>query len=228
MLSAYHAPRGIHRAVQDHAAQPVREQRGVHLAQVRPVGIAEVTDRGGAERGPDRVHVPGHVDGRHVREQPAEALLAVRRVAPGPADESLLRGRGGRDVVRPFPGEERGVTRQGGDAGTHPARVEADDVVVGGYLRAEPGRDERREAEAAAARAARVDQQVALLLAARGGGRHPRQGQGDLPAARMGVVQRHREMGALQAGPSGRAGVPAQRRHTRPGGAGGSCRRARG
>ncbi len=136
---------------------------------------------------------------RHVGQQPAVALLAVRRVAFRPADEGLLRGRAGRDVVRPYAGEEGRVTGQGGGAGTHPARVEADDVVVGGHLRAEPVRDVRREAEAAAARAARVDQQVALLLAGWRGGRHPGQRQGDHAAARTRVVQRHPEAGALQA-----------------------------
>ena len=205
----------------------VREQRGVHLAQVCPVGVGEVTDLRDAERGPDRVHVPGGVLRRHVRQQPPVTLLAVRRVAPGPADESPLRRRPGRDVVRAYPGEERGIAGQGGNAGPYPARVEADDVVVGGDPRAEPVRDGRREAETAGARPARVDQQVTLLLAGGCGRRHPGQREGDGAAAWPGVVEGHPEAGALQARAPGGAGAPVQRRRRGTGGAGGRCRRRR-
>ena len=100
---------------------------------------------------------------------------------------------------------------QRGDAGADAARVEADDVVVSGHGRVEALSDDRGEPEPAAARPARVDEQVPLLLAGRCGGRHLRQGQRDLPAARAGVVHWHLEAGAPHLCALHRAGMPVHR-----------------
>ena len=201
-------------AVQHHAAHPVREQRRVHLADVGAVGEGVIADLLLAERRPDGVDVPGHVFGRHVGQQPAEPLLAVGRVRLGPVDQDLLGGRVGRDVVGPDPGEKVRLAGQGGHGGADAARVEADDVVLGGHGRADALRHRRRQGPAAGARAARVDQQVALLLAGRGRRRDLRQGQRDLPPAGVGVVHRDPQVRALHRDalhPADRAGTPVQR-----------------
>ena len=220
------APR-VHGAVKHHPPYPVAEQRGVDLAQVGAVGVTQVADLLLAKRRPDGVHVPGGVLGGHVRQQPAETVLAAGGVSLGPADEGLLGGLVRRDVVGPRAGEEGRVAVQRGHAGAHAARVEPDDVVFGGHLLVEAEGDRRGKIPPGTARAAGVDQQVTLTLGPRCGCRDHGQRQGDLPARRAGVVQRHGQAGALHRGACDRARLPVQPLRCRwpggraPGGLGG-------
>ena len=202
----------VHGRVEHHPAHPVGEQRPVDLAEIGAVGDPVVADLRHPERLADLVHVAGHVDRRHVGQHPAETLLAPGRVGLGPADQHLLGGRAGGDVVGPHLIEETGVAAERGHRPADPARVEPDDVIGGRHLRAQPGRDLGRERPAGLPRSPRVDQQHALLPGGRGGGRHHRQRQRDLPAAGVGVVQRHRERRALQARQLPAALAPVQRR----------------
>ncbi len=199
MLSVYQSAGRVDGGVEHHPAHPVGEQRPVDLAEIGAVGEPVVIDLRHAECLADLVHVAGHIDGRHIGQQPAEPLLAPGRVGLGPADEHLLGRRAGRDVVGPHLVEETRVAAQRGHRTAHPARVEADDVVGGRHLRAQPGRDRGRERPAGLARSPRVDEQHALLPGGRRGGRDHRQRQRDLPAAGIGVVQRHRQRCALRA-----------------------------
>ncbi len=205
-------PGRIDGAVQDHAADPAREKRGVHLADIRAVGEREIVDFRHPERGPDGIQVASHILGGHVRKQPAELLLAVRRVRPGPVDQHLLGGRGGRDVVRARAGEETGFAAQLRHRGADAARVEAHDVVVPRRGRAEPPGHLGGQRQAAGPGTARVDEQDPLLLGDRGGsGDHVE--RGDVQAARIRVVDRHAQHGAVgdaQLGGRPRAGVPVQ------------------
>ena len=212
-------PARIHRAVQDHPLEPVREEGGVDLAEIGPVGVAEIGDFRHAQGRADGVHVPRGVRGGHVGQQPAVCLPAVGGVGLRAADEHLLRRRIRRDVIRAHAGEEGRVAMQRGNARADAAGVEADDVVVGGHRRVKALGDGGGEPEPAAARPARVDQHVPLLLAGGRGGRDLGQRQRDLPAVRVGVVEWHRQAGALHVEGLHGAGMPAQRRSL-PGGGG--------
>ncbi len=200
----------VDRAVQDHAADPAGEQRRVHLADVGAVRVREVADLLLAQGGPDGIHVPGHVLGGHVRQQPAEPLLAVRRVGLRAVLHGLLGGLAGRDVVGPHPAEEPGVAVQRGRARPDAARVEADDVIVRGHRGIQALGHLRSQAEPAGAGPAGVDEQHSLALGGRGGGRDPGQRKRDLAAVRVPVIQRHPQPGALHPGHLRGAGVPAQ------------------
>ncbi len=224
MLSAYQAPRGFDDAVEHHPAQPVREQGRVHLAQVGAVGVAEVADLPLAQGGPDGIHVPHRVGRGHERQQPPVPALAVGGVGLGPAGEHLLGVGVRRDVVGPQPGEEAGVAVQGGDAGADAARVEADDVVLGGHAGVQALRHVRGQRPAAGARAAGVDEQVTLLVGGWRGGRYLRQRKGDLPPGGIAVVQGHPQAGAPHLGSLHQAGMPVQR----AGGPARGCRARRG
>ena len=190
-------PGGIDGAVQDHPADPSGEQRGVDLADIGAVGERVIVDLRHAERGPDGVQVAGDVLGGHVGQQPAELLLAVGGVGFRPVDEYLFGGGIGRDVVRAHAGEEAGIAAERGHRGPDAARVEAHDVVVGGHARAQALRHLGRERQPAGTGSARVDQHDPLLLALRRGGRDHVQGQADMPAAGIGVVDRDAQHGAV-------------------------------
>src|SRR5690606_37444394 len=66
---------GVHRAVQDQPARPVRVEPGVGGAQERPVRGTDVVELLVAQRGPDDVNVPGRFQRGHVTQQ-------LRRVRP--------------------------------------------------------------------------------------------------------------------------------------------------
>ena len=207
-------PGGIDDAIQDHPPHPVREKGGVNLADIGAVGERVIVDFRHAERRADGIHVAGHVLGRHIGQQPAEPSAAIGGVGFRPVDEHLLGGGTGRDVVRPQAGEEAGIAAERGHRGPDAARVEADDVVLGGHARAEALRHLGRERQPGAAGAARVDQQDPLLLALRRGGRDHVQGQADVPAAGLGVVDRDAQHGAVRhalLAQLARAGMPVQR-----------------
>ena len=201
----------VHRAVEHHPADPAGEQRAVHLAQVGAPGEPVVGDLLHAERLAYQVHVAGHVHAGLVGQQPAEPLLAVRRVRLRLVDEHLLRRRVRRDVVRLAAGEVAGIAAQRRHRSADPAWVEADDVVVRGHLRTEAGGGGAGQPPAWRAGAAGVDEHHALLLALRRRrGDHGKRDR-DLAAAGVRVVQRDLERGALHPGELAPACGPAQR-----------------
>ena len=207
-------PGGIDDAIQHHPADPVREKGRVNLAEIGAIGEGVIVDFRHAERRADGVHVAGRVLGRHMGQQPAEPFAAIGGVGFRPVDEYLLGGGIGRDVVRPRAVEEAPIAAQRGHRGPDAARVEADDVVLGGHARAEALGHLGRERQPGAAGAARVDQQDPLLLAPRRGGRDHVEGQADAPAAGFGVVDGDAQRGALRhalLGRLARAGMPVQR-----------------
>ncbi len=187
----------IHHAVQDHPADPVREQRRIHLAQIGAVGHPVVADLPLAESRPDRIHVPCQIHRRHVRQQPAEPPLAVGRVAPGPVLQHPLGSAASRDVIRPGPAEEGRIAAQRRDRGTDAARVEADNVIPSGHAGAQSRCRGRGELQPAGTGSARIDQQYAKPLRRRSGCRYLRQREPDLPAGRIGVTERYLQAGAL-------------------------------
>jgi len=198
----------VHRAVQDQRPDPVREQLGVPGAQVGAVGLAQVGEPGLAERGAEHVQVAGRVLGADVGQQRPGVLLAPGRV------ELALPNHGGelRGVVRHLVGGQVLVQLRAGHAGqrglaaAHPARVEADDVEPGPHGGREFAARRERVLHARAARAARVDHQVAD--AAGGvGGRELDDRQGEARPAGAGVVEGNQQAGALEAVV---AGLPGQ------------------
>src|SRR5690606_7290788 len=116
---------------------------------------------------------------------------------------------------------------QRGPARPHPARVEADHVVLRGHLLGQRRGDEPGERPATAAGPARVDQQGPLVR--RRGVRHAGQRERDRAPARIRVVQRHLDGRALEPRVVlGGALLPGGRRGGDGGGAGGRRGAGRG
>jgi hypothetical protein len=212
-------------AVHDQGPDLAREQVGVGRTQVGAVGVAGVGQRGVADRPPQQVHVAGHVGRRHVVQDRPAPLGAGPGHGPVGADPDplLLPGhweREGRQEV----GQgvlERLIAPQRG-AAHDAAGVEADQVEAGPDLVGEEeGAALEDHVDPGAARPAGVDEQRADP-AAGVAGREPGQGQGDLPALGLVVVERDHGGGALeglQALAFGRAAAPVQLGHGRRAGA---------
>ena len=139
------------------------------------------------------------VGGLHVVEQGATGGAHSPRHSPSARlQPGLLQLRGDRHVVGPVVAEVVAVAGQRGLAVPDAARVEADPVVgQAGVVRDEALEDGVDEARAAGA--ARVDQRDPLGLRVRRLVLDPGDGQLDLVAGGVRVVQRHGEQAALGA-----------------------------
>lgn len=213
--------------VEDQAVDPVGVQLGVHRAQVGAVGVAEVAELVRAQGGAQHLEVTGGRDRADVREHVRVLGLAglgegLHPLQVGPLG-LLVQGYG----IGPHGCEVPGAAVQDGLALADAPGIEADHVVLGGHVLGQRGGDVPGQGAAAAAGAARVDQQRALGAGGRVG--DPGQGECDLPAAGTVVVEGDLERGALErriAG--GRAVRPLQGGgRGRGGGRGGGRDRAR-
>ncbi len=220
---------GVDDAVDDHAADVVREEGAVDGAEVGAVGDAEVVELRLAERGADDVEVARGVRRGHVREHLAAALEAALGVRAGePPLDALVRLGAGHGVGLGRRDELLGVHAGDGSGVADAAGVEADEVVGLGRLRPHRAlaRDAGGEAQAGAAGTAGVVDERALALALASRVADAVDGELDLLAVRLGVVQRHRDVAALDGlrqVPVGGAVLPVD---TGPGGAGGGDGRA--
>ena len=191
------AQRRVERAVEDHPPDALREQVGVRRAEEGAVGGAEVGQLVVAEHRPQHVHVLGRLDGRHVLGQVAAlvdaALAELVQQLVGPATSASVSGSGSVatkvSISRVGEAVERG-------AAADTAGVEADDVEGLLELGAEVGRGVGGVVDAGTARPTGVHHQGADALA-RVAGRHLEHRQRDRLAVRLGVVERHLELGAL-------------------------------
>src|SRR5690606_11721372 len=191
--------RRVDGAVQDEGADVLGELLGVEGSEVGAVGGAVVGELVVAQGGAEDVHVAGGVDGAHVGELVRGLGLAVlgELLAFRSEGAGLLLvvrgGVGGEEVVE----LGAGVAADGVAAGDA-AGVEADDVEALAEVGAEGTADLADEVDAGAAGSARVGEQRADPV---GGvlGREPDDGDAELVAGRLGVVQRHLDGGALEA-----------------------------
>ena len=128
-----HRPGG---RVEGQGAHPVREQVGVHGAQVAPVGPAEIAELLVADGRPQQVEVAGDVLGADVGQQVPALRDAGADQRPRPGGRVAEPGAVGPEE----PGRgEGGVVLLAGEAGDRaaavgPARVEADDVEAAAQL----------------------------------------------------------------------------------------------
>ncbi|AIG75487.1 Hypothetical protein AJAP_13030 [Amycolatopsis japonica] len=206
---------GIHRRVEHEPIGSRAEHLEIHRAEVRPIRGADVGDLPLAERLADEVHVPCGVAGRR---RPQQHGVVTRTTAC----QFFREGHTFAETLQVGPGRPRErvglpVAPQRRTAPDEP-RIHADEVVPRGDLRHERPRQDQFPRRPA--RPSRVEQHHAA--AARGiGGLHPGQRDRDPAPARMAVVDRHGDVGALRArfvqlhadavaGP-GRATVPGDR-----------------
>lgn len=217
--------------VQHQPVDPPRVELRVDRAEVGAVRVAEVADPRRAQGLPDGVQVPDAVHGVDVRQHAGVLTAAGGGEGPRPLQAGPFQRGRGRHGVRAHRPEVAGRTGQGRVAGADPARVEPDDVVPGRHAPRQGRGDEAGERQTAAAGAAGIDQQGAL-----GGPRGVRdagQGEGELPARRVRVVQGYLQGRALEPRVvAGAARVPGELRHGggggRPDGNGGDRARHHG
>ncbi|GLY06737.1 hypothetical protein Acsp01_71160 [Actinoplanes sp. NBRC 101535] len=184
--------------VQEHPADPLREQVSVDDTEPGAPGDTEEAELAVTEPGPDPVHVAGHVRGgepaqeRRIRVAAVGQGLGLRRET---LPSRRLGDRAGR--LRFLPRRRRAVPL---GAVTDAPRVESDQVVpvvqVGGTAL---GQQLHRQEIAAAARAARIQRQAAQPVLPVGG-LDPGERDGDRPALRPAVVQGNADRAALLPG----------------------------
>ncbi len=182
--------------VQDQPPHPLRVELGVDGAQIGAVRVAEVVELLGTERRADRVHVPRGAHRVDVRQDVRVRVAAGVGEGLGALEVGPLGARRVRQGVGAHGVEVPRQAVQRRTAPADPARVEADDVVLGGHLRRQRGRHEPGERQPAAAGAAGVHQQGALERV--GGVRDAGQGQRDPLPARTRVVEGDLQGGALE------------------------------
>ncbi len=188
----------VDRSVEHHPADLVGEQVGVRRAQLGAVGRPEVEHLRLTQRGPQHIHVAGGLDRGDVADQAVGVLHAALVEALVGLLELLRLLRGVRVGVGSHERVEVGVGDAVDRIGVAGApRVEADDVEVVAEHVAERQRRVLGVRRAGRARAARVDDQRADPV--RGiVGRVLEQRQLDGLAARVLVVDGHRQGGALE------------------------------
>ncbi len=198
----------VDRTVQHETVRPLREQGGVHRAEVAAVREAEERHPGCAEHSADDIHVPGSVGGRRIGQRPARIRRARPSALPRRDD---VPGEAAR--VRPAHPDSAeilgGLTAANRRAVAGEPRVEADDVERvqhrGGQLVAKLARGR----QALPARSAGVGQQDGMPAGrARG---QPVDRQADRAARGIGIAERHpHDRAADRAICRVRAGSPGQ------------------
>ena len=180
----------VHRAVEHHGADPVREQVGIDRSELGPVGQAVEADGGQAEGLTDQVHVPGRVDGV---DEGLEGALPDRTGfrhggEGGRAGQRLTWGTRYREHTGQL---GRWCPAPEGIAGTGAPRVEAHDGEVAAHGGREQAEDDGEDLVPAFTRTARVEDQGAVRVG-RIEGRSPgdRQGQGGAQRARRSRPER--------------------------------------
>ena len=195
-LHRFGIERGIDGPVEHERPNPVRELLGVPGAEIGPIRAAVVRQGLVAERGADAVEVARGAFGGQVREQVAGVLLARVDELLHAGDESgALRLRLGRPIERIEAVEVVGAVD--GVALADATWIEADDVEPVAQLRSEDGLDPEGELDPRRAGATRVHDQRAdpTVGIAR---RDAQERELDRRTVLDGVVQRHRERGALR------------------------------